>query len=126
MDFPCCDNSGGRVVLTIDGQKYSARSSITLRPTNIEREAEANQDGTPYVTTKAVLAEAEFNLSDRCGLDLEKLVYACHIDATIELVDMKKTVLFSKATVVGRPEIDTETGEITNLKLVARRTKTLH
>lgn len=83
MTIPCCDNSGGRVALKIDGVIYSARSSVTIKPTNIEREAKANHDGTMYTTTKAVPAEADITLGDRCGLDLNVLVAACRIDATI-------------------------------------------
>ncbi len=113
----CCDNSGGRVILTIDGDRYSARTTVTIRPTNIERDMGANQDGTPFVTTKPMPAEAEITLSDRCGLNLDKLINACHIDGTIQLVDMNKTYLFTRATVIGRPEIDTESGEIKGIKL---------
>lgn len=119
MTIQCCDNSGGRVIVTIDGVRYSARSSVTIRPTVIEREAHANQDGTIYVTTKPVPAEAEMSIGDRCGLNLDVLQAACHIDVTIEIVDMNRTYLFTQATVVGRPEIDSESGEIKNLKVAS-------
>jgi hypothetical protein len=119
----CCDNSGGRVRLTIDGTIYSARSAITLRPTNFEREAEANQDGTIYTTTKSVPVEAEFSLSDRCGLSLDALVHACHVDVTIEFIDMNKAYLMTQATVVGRPEIDSESGEVSGFKVVSQTIK---
>lgn len=115
----CCDYSGGRVRLTINGIVYSARSALTVRPTNIEREAGANQDGTLFVTTKPVPAEAEINLGDKCGLNISDLTNQCHIDGTLELIDMKKQWLFTRSTVVGRPEYNTETGEITGLKLVS-------
>ncbi|MDX2265446.1 MAG: phage tail tube protein [Hyphomicrobiales bacterium] len=122
----CCDNAGGRVELTIDGQRYRPRASITIRPTSFEREAEANADGTIFVTTKPMPAEAEFTLSDQCGLTLETLVNACHIDATITLVDMaNRTYLFSQASVVGRPELDTESGEISGLKIVSQLARQL-
>ncbi len=125
MSIPCCDNSGGRVALTIDGVSYSARASVTIRPTNVEKEAKANHDGTIYTTTKAVPAEADITLSDRCGLDLETLTKACHVDATIQLIDMSRTYLFSKCSVVGRPEINSEDGEIKGLKLASMATKSI-
>lgn len=115
----CCDNAGGRVVMNIGSKRYSARGSFTIRPTTFSREAGANSDGTIYTTTKAEPAEVEFTLSDKCGLNINDLVKGCHIDATIRLVDMKKTWLFTRASVVGRPEFDTESGEIRGLKLVS-------
>ena len=125
MTVQCCDASGGRVIITIDGIKYSSRSAVTIKPTNIEREAKANMDGTMYVTTKPMPAEADFSMSDTCGLDLETLISKCRIDATFEIFDMNRTYLFSKASVVGRPEIDTETGEIKNIKLASAFVKTV-
>lgn len=119
MAVDCCDNSGGRVELKIDGKLYRARGSFTIRPTAFSREAGSNSDGSIYVTTKAEPAETEFTLSDRCGLNIGDLTKGCHIDATIRIIDMKKTWLFSMASVVGRPEYDTESGEIRGLKLVS-------
>jgi len=122
MNIPCCDNSGGRVALTFNGpqgpKKVSVRGSVTIRPTTIETEAEANQDGTMYVTTKAVPAEAEITLSDRCGLTLDDIL-GCSVDATIDLIDMKRTYLYTRSRVVGRPEINTENGEISGLKIAS-------
>lgn len=120
--IPCCDNSGGRVALTMNTdsgpKKFSLRGSVTIRPTTKETEANANADGTMYVTTKAVPAEAEITLSDKCGMKLED-VLGCTIDATIELIDMRRTYLFTRARLVGRPEIKTEDGEISNLKIAS-------
>lgn len=119
----CCDNSGGRVAFSINGQAYSPRASVTIKPTNVEREAKANQDGTIYVTTKPVPAEADITLGDKCGLVLEDLVSACWVDVTIQLIDMRRTYLFSKASVVGRPEIDSESGEIKGFKIASQTAK---
>lgn len=120
--IPCCDNSGGRVSLTINGdagpKKVSLRGSVTIRPTTKETEALANSDGTMYVTTKAVPAEAEIMISDRCGLTFADLLN-CTIDATIQLIDMGRTYLFTRARLVGRPEIKTEDGEISGLKVAS-------
>lgn len=126
MAVNCCDNSGGRVILTIDGVRYSARSSVTIKPTTKETEAGANQDGTLFVTTKPVHAEAEMTLSDRCGLSLEALTHDCHVDATIEIFDMNRTYLFTRSTVVGRPEIDSESGEIKGLMIASSFVKEIN
>lgn len=115
----CCDNAGGRVILTVNGKRFSTRGGITIRPAHKSREAAANDDGSIYVTTKPEVGEAEFTISDRCGLNIDDLTDSCFIDATFDLIDMKKKFLFSRASVVGRPEYKTETGEITGLKIVS-------
>lgn len=120
--IPCCDNSGGRVAITINGagvpRKLSVRAAVTIRPTTKETEANANSDGTMYVTTKSVPAEAEIKLSDKCGLRLEDLLN-CTVDATIELIDMSRVYLFTRSRIVGRPELNTEDGEISGLKIAS-------
>lgn len=115
----CCDNSGGRVVLTINGRRYRSRATVTIRPTRIAREVEANNDGSIYVTTRARPAQAEFTLSDQCGLRLEDLLDHCFVDATVDLIDMRRKYLFTKATVVGEPEIASDTGEIRGLSIAS-------
>jgi hypothetical protein len=121
MDL-CCANSGTRVILTIHGpngaRRVAVRGSLTVKPTTVETEAAANSDGSLYVTTKPVPAEAELKLSDGCGLRLDDLLN-CYIDATMEMIDIRRTYLWTKARMVGRPSIETETGEITGLKLVS-------
>ena len=114
----CCDASGGRVLITANGQRWSARSAITIKPTTVERMSGANQDGSLYVHNKPVPAEADLSLSDRCGLSLEDLM-ACPLDVTLDLIDMKRKYLFTRAVVVGRPEINSETGEIRSVKVTS-------
>lgn len=119
MDQFCCSNAGGRVVFHVNGKRYPTRGGITLRPTTVERQAGANDDGSLYVTTKAVPGEADFKLSDSCGLRIEDLTEACFVDATIDLIDMKKRYLYTQGRIIGRPEFSSESGEITGLKLVS-------
>ena len=115
----CCDNSGGRVVLTVNGRRYRSRGTVTIRPLRVAREVEANNDGSIYVTSRARPAEAEFMLSDQCGLRLEDLTEHCFVDATVDLIDMRRKYLFTRATVVGDPEISSDTGEIRGLKIAS-------
>lgn len=118
----CCSNSGSRVVLTVHGssgsRRVSVRGSLTIKPTTVETEAQANSDGSMYVTTKPVPAEAEIKLSDKCGLKMEDLLN-CSIDVTMELIDLRRTYLFTNSRMVGRPSIETETGEISGLKIAS-------
>ncbi len=114
----CCYAAGGRVRITANGTTWSARSSVTVEPINFERAVASNQDGTIFVTTKPVPATAEIVLSDSCGMKIEEIM-GCPIDVTIELVDVRRRYLFTKAVVVGRPKIDTETGAISGLTITA-------
>lgn len=115
----CCDNAGGRVVFNVNNKRYATRGGVTIRPTNYSREANANDDGSIYVTTKPEPAMAEFTLSDHCGMSISDLTDACYVDVTIDLIDMRKRYLFTKATIVGRPEYKTDDGTITGLKVSA-------
>jgi hypothetical protein len=121
----CCDNSGGRVIFNVDGRRYQTRGGFTIAPTTFEKAAAAHDDGSIYTTTRPVPASATMTLSDRCGLTLNDLVNACHVDATIDLIDMKKRYLFTRATVIGRPEIISESGEIRGLSIVSSLVKEL-
>lgn len=114
----CCYAAGGRVRITANGKTWAARSSVTVEPINFERKVESNQDGSIFVTTKPMPATAEIVLSDSCDMVLED-VMACPLDVTIELTDVRRRYLFTKAVVVGRPKIDTETGAISGLTITA-------
>lgn len=118
----CCSNSGTRVILTIHGpngsRRVPVRGSLTIKPTTVETESGANSDGSLYVTTKPVPAECELKLSNGCGLRLDDLLN-CHIDATMELIDIRRTYLWTRSRMVGRPSIETESGEISGIKLTS-------
>lgn len=114
----CCNAAGGRVVISANGQQWSARSSVTVTPTNYERTSGANQDGSLYTTYKPMPAEADIVLSDRCGLSINDIM-GCPIDVTIDLIDVRRRYLFTKGVVIGRPQINTETGEIRNIKITS-------
>lgn len=112
----CCDASGGRVVITANGKQWSARSAVEIMPLNFERIVGANQDGSIYTQTKPMPAEATFSLSDFCGMVMEDIM-GCPIDVTIDLIDMHRKYLFTSGVVVGRPQINSETGEIRGFKV---------
>jgi len=117
-DF-CCDNTGGRVILIIDGKRMRTRGGITIRPIPFERTVDAHDDGTHYVMTKARPAEASFTLSYLCTLpiSLSDLMKACRIDVTFDLIDMRIRFLYTQASLLGRPEISSESGEIRGLSV---------
>lgn len=110
----CCYSSGGRVIITANGKRWSARAAVQITETNFERAVASNQDGTIYTTTKPMPAEAEITLSDSCDMDVNDIM-ACPLDVSIELSDVRRRYFFTKAVVVGRPKLNTETGEISGL-----------
>lgn len=114
----CCNAAGGRVRITANGKRWSARSSVTIEPINFERSVASNQDGTIYTTTKPMPATAEIVLSDSCNMNIADIM-ACPLDVTIELVDVRRRYMFTKAIVVGRPKIDTESGAISGLTITS-------
>ncbi|RNJ49361.1 phage tail tube protein [Methylocystis hirsuta] len=115
----CCSASGGRASIAINGVNVSPRS-VSVTPTNFEREVKSNQDGTIYTINKPMPAEAEMTLSDSCGLDILGLM-GCPVDVTIDLWDVRRKYLFTRGVIVGRPKLNTETGEISGLKITANR-----
>ena len=124
-DNLCCDSTGGRVVITANGQNWSARAALRITPLNFERDVVSNQDGTIAVYTKPMPAEAEISLSDRCGLRIEDIL-SCPLNVTLDLIDVRRRYLFTKAVVVGRPSLNTETGEITGLKVTGNFLQTIN
>jgi hypothetical protein len=122
----CCNSAGGTVRLTIDGQIYSPRGSVTIMPTTKEKTAESNLDGTVYVTSKNVPAKIDVSISDGCGLSLEDLMNHACTEATVELDEVGRTYVLVQATVVGRPSLNPETGEISGISLVAKRIRVLN
>lgn len=117
MTVECCDASGSRVVITANGKRWPVRSSITIMYQDFERTATANQDGSLAVSTKSVLPEIDMTLSDSCGLTYSDL-QGCPLDVVVDLIDTRKKFFMTKAILVGRPSLNSETGEIRNMKLV--------
>lgn len=118
-----CSNAGGRVTITINGVRYSARANITVKPWNVAIEGGANYDGTFYTTVEPKPAEMSFTLSDKCDLKLQDLQGMCGIDVTAVLEDVVRTYLFTNATIVGEPEIDVTNGEISGLMVQSQEAR---
>ena len=113
----CCYASGGRASVTINGIRVSPRT-VTITPLMYERTVASNQDGTIYTTTKPMPAECDLTLSDSCGMVMEDLM-GCPVDVTVDLWDVRRRYLFTTGVVVGRPSLDTLTGDIRGLKISA-------
>lgn len=120
-DDPCCNSFGGKISITIDGKRYSARGDITLQPTTLEVTGEANHDGSAYFTSKPVLASASMSFSMPCGLKWDDEMAKCAIDVTIVEEQNNRVHLFTKARLIGRPSLNISNGEVSGLTVMSDR-----
>ena len=117
------DRKGGRVSIQISGRNFTARSSVSISPATIERTNGANRDGTGYSTiaTKLASAEISFDRGERSGIVFNDAMLLEDINVTIYEEDARITHFFTGAAWGGTPSIDTESGEITGLKVETDR-----
>jgi hypothetical protein len=118
----CCDNSGSTIHIRAGGRSVSVRGTVTVRPYGKETTADANSDGSMFVTTKAKLWEMDITLSDKCGFSLDDLM-DCHVDITAILPELHRKYFLTKARVVGMPSTNVETGEITGLMVACPKNR---
>lgn len=117
------DRKGGRVSIQISGRNFTARSSVSISPATIERTNGANRDGTGYSTiaTKLASAEISFDRGERSGIVFNDAMLLEDINVTIYEEDARITHFFTAAAWGGTPSIDTESGEISGLKIETDR-----
>lgn len=115
--------SGGRVSVTINGNNYSARGTITLAPSNMTTAQAVNQDGSLYRTVAAKARTAELTFDRFVNVDGDLLVWdetilqAVNFGVTFIEQDTNRTHLISGAFFVGDPQMDTSTGEVSGLSI---------
>lgn len=107
--------TGGRITVEIDGRRYFSRGSVKIMPTTVEVENGANMDGTGYSTIKPVLAKAELSFDSRLAIGQANLLSV--INVTVREMDTGRMHLFTNARYSGRPNLDTEKGEISGLSI---------
>lgn len=111
------DTKGGRFELTINGRTYSGRGKATIKPARAVRENGVNQDGTGYSTVKPMLASLDLSFDRGVGLKWDEAMMLQEIDVTFKETDAGVTHLFTDANWAGEPEIDSENGEVSGLKI---------
>lgn len=117
-DDPCCRSFGGRISLTIDGERFPPTpADITVFPSNIEVTGEANHDGSAAYISKPVLFGAEFTLRQPCGIVWNDRMRRCSIDAHIIEDDNGRTHIFTGARLTGRPSYNASNGVVSGLKI---------
>jgi hypothetical protein len=115
--------AGGRISITIGGVRYSPRGKAMIKPAQLQHAAMTNHDGTVSRSTVAKPAEADLTFdrgSNAGGTARPKWDVNFMLpfyDITIAETDVKVLHMFTGATIVGEPAIDTETGEVTGLSI---------
>jgi hypothetical protein len=117
------DRKGGRVSIAINGRTFTARSSVSIAPATVERTNGVNRDGTGYSTIAPKLASADisFDRGERSGLVFNDAMLLEDINVTIFEEDARITHFFTSAGWGGTPSIDTESGEVSGLKIETDR-----
>lgn len=120
MADECCNSFGGFISIEVDGEKWSpTEADIVINPSNVEVEDMANQDGSGAFTSKPVLPSAEIKFRKPCGMKWNELMRKCRVNASIVEIDNGRTHLFTAGRIVGKPAVNTKTGEVDGLKVVS-------
>ncbi|MBN9453256.1 MAG: phage tail tube protein [Bosea sp.] len=117
------DKKGGRVSVTINGRTFTARSSVSISPATVERSNGVNRDGSGYSTIAPKLASAEisFDRGERSGIVFDDAMLLADVNCTIWEEDAQITHFFTNAGFGGTPSIDTESGEVSGMRVEAPR-----
>lgn len=116
------DTKGGRYSVNINGTRYSGRGKASVKAARATPKADANRDGTAYRTVEAKLASLALSF-DRGPKDQsipwDETMLLSDIDVTFTETDTGVTHYFTKASWVGEPETDTDTGEVTGMSVMS-------
>lgn len=117
------DRKGGRISIQIGGRNFTARGSVSISPATVERTNGVNRDGSGYSTVAPKLASAEisFDRGERSGIVFDDALLLSDFNATIYEEDARITHFFTGAAFGGTPSIDTESGEISGMKIETDR-----
>ena len=122
----CCNSAGGTRRLTLEGDVIPVRGSVTIMPTRFESTEGANLDGSVFVTHKPMPSTVEMTISDACGFSMSDLHSKQCTDATVELDAVGRTYILVEASIVDRPSLNPETGEISGIKMVCSEVRELN
>lgn len=108
---------GGRITFEFaDTRIPPSEAEITIDPTQFEKEAKANQDGSGAYMLKPRLCSAEIKLRNHGNVDWQALLLK-EANATIVEENTGRTHLFTKCQLTGAPKINLSTGEVDGLKI---------
>jgi hypothetical protein len=110
--------AGGRISVNIGGKRFAPRGKASIKPAQLSHEVNVNHDGSVSRSTKPMAATADLTFDRGAnGFKWDKGFMLPFVDVTIAETDVGVMHVFTGATIVGEPEIDTETGEVTGLSI---------
>lgn len=117
----CCDDVvGGMVYITVGSLRFEGMGEAKIDPRTVERTAEASAGGRLVVTERAKPAMAEVSFVNHCDADpVDLFDLRCHVDVTVVELSRGFRHLFTSASVVGTPQINLATGEVSGLRIAA-------
>jgi len=108
---------GGKCYLTFsDGKKLSLRAAFKLMGSRYKNDAITNQDGSVSRTVELVPYRAEIEFEDK-GINLDDVMLATRLDITGIEEWTGVTHLWTDAFMVGEPNTDRASGNITGLTI---------
>ena len=127
MADDCCNSFGGRISISIDGDRFAPTDSdIVLDSSNIEVTGMANQDGSAAYTAKPKLFGADITFRNACGIVWNERMRKCKVDVTIVEEDNARTHIFTAARIVGSPKLNLSSGVIEGLRIEGPRYQMLN
>lgn len=114
--------AGGRVSVVIKGLPYSARGEISIEPSNVEVNAEANVDGSVFRTIKAKPIRAKitfdrFRTATGEYLKFDGNIMVENFAATFIEEDTDILHMLTGAGFTGSPDINMANGEVSGLQI---------
>lgn len=115
MDDIARDIIGGEVYFVVGDKRYESMADVKIRPRRRELTAGATSAGRMYGTEKARLVEAEITFANH-GDAVPMEVFDLR-RANITIVEKSRNVrhLMTDALVVGTPDQNLQTGEVTGI-----------
>ena len=115
--------AGGRITITLGGVRFSPRGKASIKPAGLQHTVQTNHDGTISRSTAAKPIECDLSFDRGAASNgtmrpkWDSAFMLPFYDVTVAETDVGVLHMFSGASIIGEPSIDTETGEVTGLSI---------
>ena len=123
-DVCCSEIIGGEVYIVANFQNapseyYEAMGDVRIQPSRVERTAGASSAGRVWVTEASRPCRVIMSFANRCDQNPVRLYCSrCLIDITVVEKSRGFFHQFTNSLVVGNPEVNLSTGEISGIEIV--------
>lgn len=115
--------AGGRFTVTLNGVRFSPRGRMALSPSGLAHATNVNHDGSVSRSTMAKAVRAELTFDRGAGgagfarPKWDSSFMEGFYRVTFQETDAKVMHIFTNASFIGEPILDSETGEISGLSI---------